>query len=62
MAEGSKVERILDTRVAKYTSGKECMEFLVKWKDHLTEDSTLMSVPALQKPGFFVEDLMSRDS
>ena len=62
MAEGPKVERILDTRVAKNTKGKEYMEFLVKWKDRPMEDSTWMSVATLQKAGFYVEDLMNKGS
>jgi len=62
MAEGLKVESILDTGVAKHTRGKEYLDFLVEWKDHLMEDSTWMSVAGLHKAGCSVEDLISRNS
>ena len=62
MTKGSEVERILDTRVARHTKGKEYLEFLAKWKDYSMEDSTWMSVTVLQKVDCSIEDLMSRNS
>ena len=41
-------EYILDTRVTKKTREKEYLEYLVKWKDRLMEDSTWMDEAALQ--------------
>ena len=53
-------KKILNTKVAKKTKGKEYLEYLVKWKDRLVEDSNRMDVATLQKTGYYVEDLMSR--
>lgn len=59
MVESPEVERVLDTRVATNTKGKEYLDFLVKWKSRPMDDSTWMSVATLQKESFYVEDLMS---
>ena len=53
---------ILNTRVSKKTRKKEYLEYLVKWKDHLIEESTWMDEAALQQVRHSVEDLMSRSS
>ena len=52
------VEHILDTRVTKKTRKKEYLEYLVKWKDCLMEDSTWMDEAALQQAGHSVKYLM----
>ncbi len=62
MTEDPEVERVLDTRVAKHTRGKEYLELLVKWMDCSTKDSRWMSVATIQKESFSFEDLMSRSS
>ena len=62
MIKDLEAERILDTRVENRTRRKEYMEYLVKWKDRLMEDSTWMSVATQNKANFSIEDLMSRSS
>jgi len=62
MAKSLEAKQILDTRVAKKTRRKEYLEYLVKWKDHLMEDSTWMDEETLQKEGHFIEYLMRRSS
>ena len=55
-------EHILDIRVTKKIGRKEYLEYLVKWKDHLMEDSTSMDEETLQNEGPSVEDIMSSRS
>lgn len=38
---------IMDRRVSKKTKGNEYYEYLIKWKDHLMEDSTWMTIAML---------------
>ena len=53
-------ERILDKRVIKKKRDNKYYEYLVKWRNHLVEDSTWVTVAKLQKRGSSVEDLMDR--
>jgi len=62
MEEGLKVERVLHTRFENHTKGNEYLEFLVKRKDRPKEDSTWLSVAALQRGGRSIEELMRRMS
>ena len=62
MATNLEAEQILDTCVTKKTGKKEYLEYLVKWKDHLMEDSTWMVEAMLQQAYYSIEDLMSRSS
>ena len=55
-------EKILDTRIAKKTKRKEYLEYLVKWKVYLVEDSSWIDVVALRKIGYSIEDIMNRRS
>ncbi|WP_172440233.1 chromo domain-containing protein [Escherichia coli] len=47
MAKSLEAEQILDTRVSKKTIIKEYLEYLVKWKGCLMEDSNWMDEEAL---------------
>ena len=58
----AEAEVILETKVAKKTRGKEYLEYLVKWRGHLAEDSTWMSATDLEKQGYAIDDLMRRSS
>ena len=55
-------EHILGTRVTKKTRRKEYLEYMVKCKDHLMEDSTWMDGATLLQADHSVKDLMSRSS
>lgn len=55
-------EAILETKIAKRSTCKEYLEYLVKWHGHPEEDSTWMSETDLEKKGYVVEDLMRRSS
>ena len=57
-----KVEAILDTKLVKSTRKKDYLEYLVKWKKQLTEDSSWMSTADLEAKGFTVADLMNNGS
>ena len=61
-ARPAEAEAILETKIATKTRGKEYLEYLVKLKGYLEEDSTWMSVADLENKGYIVEDLMSRNS
>ena len=37
------IEQILDQRVGNITGGKDCYEYLVKWKNRPVEDATWIS-------------------
>ena len=41
------IEQILDQRVGNITGGKDCYEYLVKWKNRPVEDATWISQPEL---------------
>ena len=53
-------QNILDEMVRKKTRDKEYFEYLIKWRDHLVEDSTWMTATMLQKNGSTLEDLMDK--
>ena len=55
-------EEILDTKVAKSTRQKDCLEYLVKWKAHPVEDATRMSTTKLEAKSFFATELLNRGS
>jgi hypothetical protein len=52
------IEKILDQRIAKKTKIKFYYEYLVKWKDHPTEDASWITETDIQKHGKRVEELM----
>ena len=60
MAQPLEAEDILGTRVEKSMRKKDYLEYLVKWKEHLVEDSTWMNVVELESKGFTVVDLMNK--
>ena len=62
MAQPSEAKSILDTRVEKCTRQRDYLEYLVKWKGHLIEDSTLMDAKELETKGYSVVDLLNMGS
>ena len=54
--------KVLDTRLAKKTRGREYLDYLVKWKEHPEEDATWMNVAEIEKKGYSIEELMNTDS
>ena len=56
------VEAILDTKVVKSTGKRDYLDYLVKWKERPTGDSTWMSAAELEAIGFTVADLMNMGS
>ena len=55
-----KPEKILEKRVFRKTRGKECFQYLIKWKDQPEEDATWMTKGMLRKIGRSLEELMDR--
>ena len=51
----------MDKRMSKKTRGKEYNGYLINWKNHPIEDSTVMTIPMQHKSGVIVEDLMDRN-
>jgi hypothetical protein len=62
VAQSLEFETILDTKVARSTRKKEYVEYFVKWKEHLVDDSTWMSVAEMEAKGFTVADFMKKGS
>jgi hypothetical protein len=60
IAEKPQIEKILDQRIAKKTKRKIYYEYLVKWKDHPTEDVSWITEFDIQKHGKTVQELMDR--
>ena len=56
------VEAILDTKVVKSTGKRDYLDYLVKWKERPTGDSTWMSAAELEAIGFTIADLMNMGS
>ena len=54
------MEQILDKRVGKKTRRKEYFEYLVKWKGHPIEDSSLENEANIQKHGKSMQEIMDR--
>jgi hypothetical protein len=54
------MEKIIDQRIGKKTRRKTYFEYLVKWKDHPTEDASWVTKLDIQKHGKIVQDLMDR--
>jgi hypothetical protein len=50
----------LDQRIAKKTWRRVYYEYLVKWKDHPSEDVSWITKIDIQKHGKRVEELMER--
>ena len=62
MTKRLEVEKILDTRFSKKTRSIECVDYLVKWKEHPKEDATWMNVAEIEKKCYSIEELMNMDS
>jgi len=45
------MDKILEQRVGRKTRRKMYLEYLVKWKDHLVEDSSWVIEPDILKHG-----------
>jgi hypothetical protein len=45
------IEKILDQRISRKTKRKIYYEYLVKWKDHPTEDASWITEDDIQKHG-----------
>jgi hypothetical protein len=58
--ENPQMEKIIDQRIGKKTRRKTYFEYLVKWKDHPTEDASWVTEPDIQKHGKIVQELMDR--
>jgi hypothetical protein len=58
--ENPQMEKILDQRIGKKTRRKTYFEYLVKWKDHPTEDASWVTEPDIQRHGKIVQELMDR--
>jgi hypothetical protein len=54
------MEKIIEQRVGKKTRRKTYPEYLVKWKDHLVEDSSWVIELDILKHGKIVQELMDR--
>ena len=54
------MEKIIEQRDGKKTRRKTYPEYLVKWKDHLVEDSSWVTEPDIFKHGKIVQELMDR--
>lgn len=57
-AQALEIERILDTQVAKQTRQKECLQYLVKWKNCPIEDRSWLDVGQIQWASYSFEELM----
>jgi hypothetical protein len=55
----TQMEKILEQRVGRKTRIKMYPEYLVKWKDHLIEDSSQVTELDILKHGKIVQDLMN---
>jgi len=53
-----KIERILDSQVAKRTRRKEYLQYLVKWKNRPIDDSSWLNSRKIEQTGTSVEELM----
>ena len=60
IAEKPQMERILDKRVSKRTGWKKYFEYLVKWKNHLVEDTSWETEVEIQNHGQTMQELMDR--
>jgi hypothetical protein len=49
--ENPHMEKILDQMICKKTRRKTYFEYLVKWKDHPTEDASWVTEPDIQRHG-----------
>jgi hypothetical protein len=58
IAEKPHIEKILDQRIAKETRIFFYYEYLVKWKDHPTEDASWITETDIHKHGNTVQKLM----
>jgi hypothetical protein len=54
------MKKILEQRVGRKTIRKMHLEYLVKWKDHLVEDSSWVIEPNILKYGKTMQDLMDK--
>jgi hypothetical protein len=54
------MEKIIEQRDGKKTRRKTYPEYLVKWKDHLVEDSSWVTEPDILKHGKTVQELMDK--
>ena len=54
-----KIERNLDSKVAKRTKNREYFEFLVKWKGHPFIDATWMTEQELQLQRFDLANIQN---
>jgi hypothetical protein len=59
-AEKPQMEKILNQRIAKKTKRKIYYEYLVKWKDHPTEDDRWIVEIDIQEHGKTVQELIDR--
>ena len=60
MAQPLEIESIIDTQVSKCTHRKEYLRYVVKWKNHLIEDSSWLDAAQIQKTDYSIENLMER--
>ena len=52
------IEAILDKRILRKTTNKTFFQYLVKWKDHPTEDAAWMTEQEISKYDVQPKDLM----
>jgi hypothetical protein len=59
VVEKPQMEKIIDQRVSKKTRRKKYFEYLVKWKEHLIEDSSWESEAEIHKHGQTMQEPMN---
>jgi hypothetical protein len=58
--EKPQMEKIIDERIGRETRKKTYFEYLVKWKDHPTENASWVTEPDIRKNGKTIQEIMGR--